>query len=197
MNIDKTVKNLQKNNMQAHVVSSKDEVLAKIVEIMDRFGTISIGSSVTLDECGVKSYLTSNFKTAEDAHLCGTYFCSSNAITEDGELYNVDGRGNRISNIIYGPKNVVIVAGVNKIVKDLNAANRRVKTIAAPKNCVRLSKDTFCAKTEKCESVKDDNNAFTAGCQSLDRICCSYLVSGFQKEKDRIKIILVNENLGY
>lgn len=199
MNIDKTVENLQKNNMQVYILNSKEEVLSKIVGIMDRFGTIAFGGSVTLEECGVINYLNSNFKVLgqNEAHLADTYLCGSNAITEDGELYNVDGRGNRVACISYGPKHVIIVAGINKIVKDLDAANKRVKTVAAPKNCVRLKKDTFCAKNGKCKAFAENKSGFTDGCNDDGRICCCYLVSGRQRSNGRIKIILVKEDLGY
>lgn len=199
MNIDKTVKNLQKNNMQVFVLDSKEEALLKIINIMDRHGTIGFGGSVTLDECGVKNYLSSNFKVLDEgsAQSADTYLCSSNAITEDGELYNVDGRSNRVACIAYGPKSVIIVAGKNKIVKDIEAANKRVKKIAAPKNCVRLKKDTYCAVNGKCQALAKEETGFTSGCDSADRICCNYLVSGRQKIKDRVKVILIKEDLGY
>ena len=115
-----------------------------------------------------------------------TYLTSTNAITENGELYNVDGYGNRVAAMIYGPKSVIVVAGINKIVKDLDQAVERVKRIAAPANSIRLDKNTPCTKTGYCVDCKKD-----------DRICCSYTVLGHQKQKNRIKVILVGESLGY
>lgn len=126
-----------------------------------------------------------------------TYFTSTNALTEAGELYNVDGNGNRISALQHGPKSVILVAGINKIVPDLDAAIHRVKTIAAPKNCVRLNCDTYCSKTGHCVSLNKENPKMTDGCSSDARICCQYSILSKQRNKDRIKVILVGEELGY
>ena len=115
-----------------------------------------------------------------------TYLTSTNAITEDGELYNVDGNGNRVAAMIYGPKSVIVVAGINKIVKNVDEAVERVRRVAAPANSIRLNKNTPCTKTGYC-----------ANCRTDDRICCTYTVFGQQREKNRIKVILVGESLGY
>jgi hypothetical protein len=118
-------------------------------------------------------------------------------VTENGELYNVDGNSNRVACIVYGPKQVVMIVGVNKIVKDINEAIQRVKTTSAPPNTVRLGLDTPCSKLGKCVSLLKDNSLICDGCQSPSRVCCNYVVSAKQRHKDRIKIIIVNENLGY
>ena len=126
------------------------------------------------------------------------FFCSTNAVTENGELLNVDGLANRISSIAFGPKKVVMIVGKNKIVPDLQSAFLRVKKIAAPKNCVRLGIDNPCAKLGHCVSLeKSENPAFTDGCQSPRRICINYITSGFQREIGRITILLCEEALGY
>ena len=126
------------------------------------------------------------------------FFCSTNAITENGELVNVDGLANRISSIAFGPKKVVMIVGKNKIVPDLKEAFLRVKKIAAPKNCVRLGKNTPCAKLGHCVSLLDNPNPdFSDGCECDERICCDYMISAMQRHKDRIIVILVNEDLGY
>ncbi|MCL1900915.1 MAG: lactate utilization protein, partial [Firmicutes bacterium] len=171
------------------------------------------GGSITLNECGVLDFLRGkdyNFYERKEGltpeeknaifkkqHNADIYFSSANAITESGELYNVDGACNRISAIAHGPNKVIIIAGVNKIVKDLECAATRVKTIAAPKNCVRLGYQTPCFKTGRCISLEKKNPAATDGCASENRICCHYLITGFQKIKNRITVILVNEPLGY
>ena len=111
---------------------------------------------------------------------------SSNAVTEEGELYNVDGNSNRVAALAYGPDSVIVVAGCNKIVPDIAAAVERVKKIAAPVNATRLHCSTPCAKTGECMN-----------CHSDGRICCNYLVSAQQRHQDRIKVILVGEELGY
>ena len=125
------------------------------------------------------------------------FLSSSNAVTENGELYNVDGRGNRIAAFCFGPKNVIVIVGANKIVPDIDAAAERVKKIAAPKNTVRLSCKTPCAKTGECISLKNENPELCDGCLTDERICSSYLISGRQRVKDRIKVIICKESLGY
>ena len=126
------------------------------------------------------------------------FFCSTNAITEKGELLNVDGFANRISAIAFGPKNVIMIVGKNKLVPDLESAFLRVKKIAAPKNCVRLGLDNPCAKLGHCVSLeKNDNPDFADGCKCDTRICCDYLISAQQRQKDRITVVFVNEDLGY
>lgn len=114
------------------------------------------------------------------------YFTSSNAITEDGEIYNVDGNGNRVAAMIYGPDKVIIVAGINKIVKDLDEAIERNREMAAPANAKRLNKNTPCAKIGYCMD-----------CTSADRICRNYVLIKNQGRKDRMYVIFVNKNLGY
>ena len=111
---------------------------------------------------------------------------SSNAITENGELYNVDGNGNRVAALVWGPKSVIVVAGYNKIVKDIDEAKTRVREIAAPSNAARLGCDTPCTKTGHCMD-----------CSSSKRICATTVITGRQRVENRIKVILVGEELGY
>ena len=118
--------------------------------------------------------------------MADVYLSSANAITEDGFLYNVDGRSNRVAALLYGPNKVIIVAGVNKIVRDLDAAIKRNREVAAPANALRLNKKTPCAKTLRCSD-----------CKSLERICRNYVLMGPQGFKDRVHVILVNEHLGF
>ena len=128
---------------------------------------------------------------------CDTFFTSSNAVTENGELYNVDGNSNRVACIVYGPRQVIMIVGVNKIVENLDEAILRVKTICAPMNTKRLGIATPCNKTGKCISLSKENTFMCDGCGGNTRICCNYVVSAKQRHKDRIKLIIVNENLGY
>jgi hypothetical protein len=111
---------------------------------------------------------------------------SSNAISIDGQLINVDGRGNRVSFLAYGPKNVILVCGMNKIVPDVEAGINRVKTVAAPMNAVRLQRNTPCSITGVC-----------GDCQSPDCICASTVITRRSHIKNRIKVILVGEEIGY
>ena len=114
------------------------------------------------------------------------YFASTNAVTENGELYNVDGNGNRVAAMLYGPDKVILVVGVNKIVKDVNEAINRNKEICAPANTKRLSCKTPCASTGQCMD-----------CSSPGRICCEYTLIKRQRTVGRMHVIFLNENFGY
>jgi L-lactate utilization protein LutB len=212
--IAKTMKNLEKNNMKAFYVETRAEVVSKVAELMNEGETVNVGGSMSLFECGVIDHLRSGRYDFQDRYKEGltrpeieeiyrkafyadTYITSTNAVTENGELYNVDGNSNRVAAICYGPKSVIIVVGYNKIVEDIDAAISRVKRTAAPANCVRLSCDTYCSKKGECMSLQSADSEMPSGCNSPARICCSYVVSAYQRVKDRIKVIIVGEDLGY
>lgn len=212
MDIEKTLKNLEKNGFKPYFVETKEEVLPLIETLIEKGESVSNGGSETLKQCKVFDLLKNGDYDFIDrtglegeelrqsyirAFGCDSYFCSSNAITENGELYNVDGNSNRVACIVYGPKQVIMVAGVNKIVKDINEAITRVKECCAPANTNRLSCKTPCAVNGKCISLNSENPLICDGCASPQRICCNYVVSAKQRHKDRIKVIIVNENLGY
>jgi L-lactate utilization protein LutC len=144
--IARTMEGLRKNKMEAYFAETAEEALEKIKELCPEGAKIASGGSETLAQIGAVALFRSGKYEYFDRYAPGAdaaeealrafnadvYFCSSNAITEDGELYNVDGAGNRVSALVYGPKSVVIVAGVNKLVPDMDAAVRRVEDIAAP-----------------------------------------------------------------
>jgi len=210
-NIEKTLVNLEKNNIKTFYSETKSEVSDLVSQLLNEGDTVATGGSHSLFECGVIELLESgryNFlnrysvprENRRDIELksmdADAYLCGCNAVTENGELYNVDGNANRISAIAFGPKSVIMVVGKNKIVKNLNEAVRRIKTVTAPELCKLRGRDTYCKKAGRCISVADNNNDMTAGCDSPDRICCSFLVTGKQRIKNRIKVILVNEGLG-
>lgn len=214
MNINKTLENLNKNGIHTHFVQHKSDVIPKLKELITKGATVNVGGSMSLFECGVIDFLRSGdyvfqdryapnlspadiLKVFEQAHGCDVYLCSSNAITENGELYNVDGNSNRVSAIAHGPKAVIMIVSVNKIVKNIDEAINRVKTIAAPKNCVRLSCETYCREAGKCQSLLLENPSMTDGCNSAGRICCNYLVSVQQRQPGRITVVFVGEELGY
>lgn len=212
-NIERTMKMLEKNNMKPYYCEDKQAALDLIKTLIPEGATVTHGGSVTLSEVGAVDLISNgryNYldrskcatreeqqKLYRDSYFADVYLTSSNAVTENGELYNVDGNANRISAIAFGPQSVIAVVGINKLVKDLDEAVYRVKTVAAPKNTVRLNCETFCAKNGKCVSLSTDDPYMSDGCHSEGRICCSYLVSGQQRVKDRIKVIIVNETLGY
>ena len=209
--IEKVIVALRKNRMCAEYVSCKEDVLPLVQALIPEGCTVATGGSRTLDECGVTELLRSGAYVYYDRNdptlfaeekaamtakgaTADVYLCSSNAITENGELYNVDGFSNRVAAIANGPKKVILVVGVNKIVPDINAAIRRVKTIAAPLNTKRLNCDTYCLRTGVCMGLE---GGMTDGCHSPGRICCSYLISAQQRLENRIHVILVGESLGF
>ena len=209
--IKQTIANLEKNGMPVCFVETKQEVAAAVARQLPAQATVAVGGSVTLSETGVLDLLRRPEYRFLDRYAPGLtrkqqqeIFCqsltadvfltSANAITQAGELYNVDGNNNRIAAIAYGPKSVIVVAGINKIVPDLPAAIRRVKTVAAPRNAQRLNCDTFCRRTGHCVCV---DGGMTDGCTSPGRICRNYLISGPQMRPGRIHIVLVGETCGY
>jgi L-lactate utilization protein LutB len=210
--IQKVGKALESNNMAFYFAEDKAQAKDIVESLLTENETIATGGSVTLEECGIMSLLRSgkyNFidrdtypaeqkaEAYQKAFGADSYLCSANAITENGELYNVDGNGNRVACIVYGPKQVIAVVGCNKIVKDIPSAIERVKRISAPINTARLHCDTYCSKVGECVSMSKSNPSMAEGCDSDSRICCSYLVSARQRKKDRIKVIIVAEDLGY
>ena len=211
--IETTMENLERNNIKPFYVEKREEVVQLIKTLVKKGESMSCGGSVTLHECEVDTkilksgdydFIDRSGLQGEElreaygkAFMCDTFFTSSNAVTERGELYNVDGNSNRVACIVYGPRQVIMVVGKNKIVPNINAAVERVKKSAAPPNTVRLSCDTPCAKLGECVSLSNENAFICDGCHGESRICCNYVISAQQRHKDRIKVIIVNENLGY
>lgn len=201
--IERTIKSLEENNMNGYVVNSKDELITKISELVEDNALVGCGGSQTLFETGVIDYLRSgkyefldrykegltpkDLKDMYRKSFCAdAYFTSTNAITENGELYNVDGNGNRIAAMLYGPDKVIVITGVNKIVKDVNEAIKRNEQIAAPANAKRIGTNTPCKTVGYCMD-----------CSSPDRICCEYSLIKRQRIANRIHVIFLNESFGY
>lgn len=201
--INRTIESLKKNNMNGYLAKDKEEIVTIIETIIKKEDVISCGGSMSLFEVGIIDYLREeqyNFLDRYEEGLsrdeienifrqsffADSYITSTNAITEKGELYNVDGNGNRVAAMLYGPKKVIVIVGVNKIVKDLDEAIRRNREIAAPANAKRLNRKTPCAKVGHCMD-----------CNSNDRICNEYTIIKRQGNKDRVHVIFLNEELGY
>ncbi len=203
--IKRTIQALEKNGMPAQYAPTKEDAVKAVGQLLTPGDVISCGGSVTLRESGVRElmlsgqydFLDREQQPPEEVYLktfgADVFLTSANAITEAGELYNVDGRGNRTAALIYGPKKVVVVAGVNKIVRDLDAAIYRVKDIAAPPNAMRQGKGTPCGQLGRCAGC---GGGMTAGCAHEERMCCHYVVTAYQRTK-RIYVVLVGEELGY
>lgn len=199
--MERTAQALKNNQMEAYCVDSSSDVIPLLKTLIQPGACVSIGGSVSLAECGVPAFLrTGGFDFLDREAVSGDaigelyrkaffadcYLSSANAITEQGEIFNVDGNGNRVAALAFGPKEVILVVGYNKIVKDLHEAHHRLRNLAAPANTKRLNRNTPCAKTGLC-----------ADCRSPERICCTYTVQRFSKTPGRIKVILVAESLGY
>lgn len=201
--IERTIVNLEKNNIKAYYAKSDDEIFQTIKDIVKDGETVSVGGSMTLFETKIIDFLRSgryNFLDRYKENLtqtdlkeiyrksfsANTYFASANAITEEGEIFNVDGNGNRVAAILYGPDKVILIVRVNKIVKNIDEAIKRNKDISGPANAKRLNLQTPCAKVGYCMD-----------CESKDRICCEYTVIKRQRNENRIHVIFVNDNLGF
>ena len=201
--VKRTMENLEKNNIEAYYLQNEKEVLEFVKGFMKDGDTVSVGGSQTLFETGVIDYLRCGKYIFLDRYeenltpeaiknifrksfFADVYFTSSNAVTENGELYNVDGNGNRVAAMLYGPDQVIVIVGINKIVKDLEAAVERNKLISGPANNTRLNKNTPCTKVGTCMD-----------CKNPERICNEYTVIKRQSKKGRIKVVIVNKELGY
>lgn len=201
--MERVAKALEQNNMKGYCVKTRQEVVPLLKQLIPENATVAVGGSVSLDECDVLEFLRSGNYEFWDRYAPGLsrdkieeifrrsfgadcYLASANAVTESGEIFNVDGNSNRVAAIAYGPASVILVVGSNKIVRNLDEAQTRLETFAAPANAKRLSCKAPCAVTGKCEH-----------CHSPARICCTYTVQRFQRVPGRIKVILVQEPLGY
>lgn len=189
--------------IEGYYCENREEANAKAKHLLTPDCTISWGGSATLSEIGLiddlkksDNYILYDRAVAatpeEKRELFGKivtvdyYFMSSNAITLDGELVNIDGNGNRVACLCSGPANVIIVAGMNKIVKNVDEGISRTRNIAAPPNAVRLGLDTPCANAGRC-----------CDCMTDDCICGQIVVTRMSRMRGRIKVILVGEELGY
>ncbi len=205
MRIERTIKALKSNGINGYYIKSKDELLEIIKKIVPKESIVGAGGSITLVDLGIKEFLKNGDYsytyynrsvpgiTPEEikdvyrkSFSTDAYFTSTNALTENGELYNVDGIGNRVAAMIYGPDKVIIICGVNKIVKTLDDAIQRNREIAAPANAKRLDKKTPCATTGHCSD-----------CKSPDRLCRNFTVINSQGDPNRMHVLILNEDLGY
>ena len=196
------ISKLKKRNIDAFFCQTSREATEKALSLMPSGSSISWGGSMTIKECGLMDAIQSGDYTLIDRMTATTpqekreifaktvmadyYLMSTNAITMDGELVNIDGFANRVSCLCAGPENVIIVAGMNKVVKDVRSGLDRIRTKAAPANTVRLGKNTPCAKNGVCSD-----------CFSPDCICSQIVVTRRSGIPGRIKVILVNEDLGF
>lgn len=198
---EQVIKGLNSRNMEGYYAESKEEALKIALGLIPEGSSVGWGGSMSIQEIGLQqavcegNYTVYNRdiwkdsrekKEKELAIMDADYLlCSSNAITEDGVLVNVDGMCNRAA-IAWGPRNVIMIVGMNKVVKTVEDAVSRTRNEAAPVNAQRFNLDTPCCKTGACFD-----------CKSPDSICCQFLVTRFSRVKGRIKVILVNDELGF
>ncbi len=196
------IKNLQKRFMEGYYVDTKEEAIEKVMSMIQQDDVVGWGGSMTIDELGIKKLLEEKdikvhdrdkAKSPEErvkimklALTSDIFLTSTNAITMDGELVNIDGNGNRVAAYCYGPNNVIVVAGMNKVVTELDMAVRKVRLDATVPNTYRFNMETPCHFTGKCTE-----------CTMKDTLCGQILITRFCKPQNRIKVILVGENLGF
>ena len=199
---NRVVKALESRNMEAYYVKTKEAALAKAVELIPEGSSISWGGTMSAQEIGLTDALhkgkydvydreqvetrEEKEKIAHQALNCDFFIGSTNALSEDGVLVNVDGNANRVAAFAYGPKNVLLIVGMNKVVKTEADAMSRARNEAAPINAQRFGVNTPCVKNGSCFN-----------CKSPQCICCQILITRFSKVPKRTKIILVDENLGF
>lgn len=193
------IKGLESRNMKGYYAGNREEALKLALDLIPEGSKVTNGGSMSISEIGLIDAMKSgNYDycdraAAEDkraaelfAYDCDVYLGSSNAITTDGILINIDGHANRVSAYAYGPKKVVLVVGMNKVASDVDSAMKRARNISAPANITRFGKKTPCAATGSCMN-----------CKSPDTICCQFLITRYSQAADRIHVILVGEELGF
>ena len=200
---ERSINNLQKHGFDAHYVHDSDEARKLILEMVSGYETFGFAGSDTTRELGIIDELKARGKTIydhwqkglskeEDLDIrlrqgrCDCFLCSANAISATGEVVNVDGVGNRTNALTFGPKKVVIVAGMNKVTHDLESGLRRVREVAGPMRAKSLGVDTPCVETGLC-----------ADCNSPQRICRITSILHRKPMRTDISVILVNQTLGY
>lgn len=197
----KVAENFNKRGFEAYYCPTKEDALAKAISLIPEDHVVSWGGSVSINDIGLRPYVLEHrqvidrdtAKTPEErkellrkALLCDTFIMGTNAATEDGQLYNIDGTGNRVAALIFGPKQVVVIVGMNKVEPTLDAAITRARSVASPMNMQRFSKKTPCAVTGMC-----------ADCLSPNSICNQMVRTRRCAPAGRIKVILVGENVGF
>lgn len=195
----KVIAGLESRNMSGYYAESREAALEQALALIPENSSVTMGGAMSAREIGLVDALKAgsyNFIDRDNytdkraamlaAYDADVFLSSVNAMTEDGQLVNIDGNANRVSAIAQGPKKVVFIVGMNKVCSDLDSAMKRARNVAAPINAQRFGLSTPCAKTGACMD-----------CKSPDTICCQFLITRFSKHKDRIHVILVNDNLGF
>lgn len=195
----KIIKGLRNRNMEGYYAHDREEALSIALSLIEEGSSVTMGGAVSAHEIGLVEALKKgnyNFIDRDEyedkkeaallAYKADVFLSSCNAMTEDGMLVNIDGNSNRVSAIAFGPDKVVFIVGMNKVCRDLDAAMKRARNVAAPINAQKFDIRTPCVLTGSCMD-----------CTQPDTICCQFLVTRYSRHKDRIHVILVNDNLGF
>jgi hypothetical protein len=199
------IENLKMRNVSAVFCRSSKEAVSEIRKLIPDGASVALGGSVTVIQSGLLDELRRMNIKLLDRYRDGItndeveeilrqgvsadiLVTSSSAVTADGKLVNEDGRGNRVAGMIFGPKKVILMVGMNKVVPTVDDALTRIKNVAAPLNCIRLGADTPCARTGFCDD---------ANCHAPQRICSQIVIIESNRVKDRLTVVLVGEELGY
>ena len=194
----KVIKGLQSRRMSGYYAENKEEALKLALSLIPEGSTVSMGGGLSVAEIGLKDALIRgdyrfidrdqmNRRDAYRLTFDADYFLAgANAISDDGVIVNIDGNGNRLSAIAYGPKKVLFIVGMNKVCPDVESAVKRARTVAAPTNVQRFDRNTPCKKLGTCMN-----------CKSPDCLCSQMLITRFGFDPDRIHVLLVGESLGY
>lgn len=199
---EKVIRGLKARNMEGFYAENGKEALELALSMISQGSIVGWGGSASIEEIGLKEAIRNGNYQVLDRDNCKDaaekkqierqifsadyMLCSTNAITEDGILVNIDGNANRVAAIAYGPEHVIMIVGMNKVAKDVDAAVCRARNEAATINAQRFPLDTPCKKTGSC-----------VNCMFMDTICCEFLITRFSGHEDRIKVILVGEDLGF
>lgn len=201
--VNVTIKNLNQNNIAGYYVKNEEQLRKTLQSLLREGEIIGCGDSVTLEETKVFEFIRSGNYCFLDKHKpeltsidkreiylqnfrAHTFLSGVNAITQDGSLYFIDGNGSRVAPIIYGPEQVILVTGTNKIVSNSEEAIQRIRQTAAPLDAKRLGKNTPCVKLGRC-----------INCKSKERICNNFICISRQFVKDRIKVIFLEGDFGF
>ncbi|MBE7091967.1 MAG: lactate utilization protein [Clostridiales bacterium] len=196
------VENFNKRFFESYYCSTKEEAKDKALSLIKEGSSVSFGGSMSLSQCGLLDAVKSgNFtvydrnlaKTPEEreeimrkAFIADTFLMSANAVSQEGELVNIDGLGNRVSALCFGPKQIIVIVGLNKVAPDLDSAIVRARNVASPINTQRFNLDTPCTKKGACYD-----------CKASDCICAQIVITRICRPKGRIKVIFCGEDLGF
>ncbi len=203
LQVERTIKALKKNNFDGRFFPKASEALEELWKMIPEGASVGIGGSVTLSQIGFfeavqkrSVKLLNPFakglpmeeadKIRREIFSAEFFLCSSNAVTEDGKIYNIDATGNRVAAMIFGPKKVILICGVNKIVKDIAEAQKKVQEWVAPMNVKRLGFKPPCGQTGECSD-----------CSSPERICNAYVILAKKPRRTDFTVLLVGEALGF